>query len=57
MKNVLASVINRVLSRMRRRRDYQRAYWRWLIKRPFDLSGPSEKYPTREEIYDRYRNR
>ena len=42
---------------MKDRREYQRAYRRWLAKPPFPLTGPPEKYPTREEIHDRPRIR
>lgn len=44
-------------SRMRDRREYQRAMRRYLSKPPFDLTGEPEKYPTRDEIYDRVRIR
>ena len=43
--------------RMRDRREYQRAMRRYLAKPPFELSGPPEKYPTRENIHDRARLR
>ena len=42
---------------MKDRREYQRAMRRYLSKPPFELSGPPEKYPTREEIHDRTRFR
>jgi hypothetical protein len=38
---------------MRERREYQRAYRRWLARPSFNLTGNAEKYPTREEIHDR----
>jgi hypothetical protein len=44
-------------SRMKDRREYQRAMRRYLSKPPFDLSGEPEKYPSREEIHDRMRIR
>jgi hypothetical protein len=44
-------------TRMRDRREYQRAMRRWLAKPPFDLAGPPEKYPTRDEMHDRARIR
>jgi hypothetical protein len=44
-------------TRMRDRRDYQRAMKRYLAKPPFDLTGEPEKYPSREELYDRIRIR
>jgi hypothetical protein len=39
-------------SRMKDRREYQRAMRRYLSKPPFDLSGEAETYPTREDIHD-----
>jgi hypothetical protein len=42
---------------MKDRLEYQRAMERYLSKPPFDLSGPPEKYPSREEIHDRSRVR
>jgi hypothetical protein len=44
-------------SRMKDRREYQRAMRRYLSKPPFDLGGEPEKYPTRDELYDRTRIR
>jgi len=44
-------------ARMKDRREYQRAMRRYLSKPPFDFSGEPEKYPTREELYDRVRIR
>jgi plasmid stability protein len=44
-------------SRMKDRREYQRAMRRYLSKPPFDLTGEPEKYPTREDIHDRARIR
>ena len=44
-------------ARMRDRREYQRAMRRYLAKPPFDLSGEPEKYPSREDLYDRVRIR
>ncbi|MEO8064298.1 MAG: hypothetical protein ABI821_16305 [Pseudomonadota bacterium] len=44
-------------ARMKDRREYQRAMRRCLSKPPFDLSGEPEKYPSREELYDRVRIR
>jgi hypothetical protein len=42
---------------MKDRREYQRAMQRYLSKPPFELTGEPEKYPTRDEIYDRARIR
>jgi hypothetical protein len=44
-------------TRMRDRREYQRAMRRYLSKAPFDLSGDAETYPARQEIHDRARIR
>lgn len=44
-------------SRMKDRREYQRTMRRYLAKPPFDTTGAPEKYPTRQEIYDRSRIR
>lgn len=40
-------------SRMHGDADYEEAMRRYLAKEPQCLSGPGERYPTREEIYDR----
>ena len=44
-------------SRMKDRREYQRAMRRYFSKPPFDLTGAPQKYPTRDEIHDRSRIR
>ena len=44
-------------ARMKDRLEYQRAMRRYLSKPPFNLTGEPQKYPTREEIYDRVRVR
>jgi len=44
-------------SRMKDRREYQRAMRRYLAKPPFDTTGAPAHYPTREEIHDRPRIR
>jgi len=44
-------------ARMKDRRESQRAMRRYLAKPPFDLTGEPQKYPTRDEIYDRARIR
>ena len=38
---------------MRRSHEYEAAMKGWLAERPLELTGPSEPYPTREELYDR----
>jgi hypothetical protein len=42
---------------MKDRREYQLAMQRFFAKGPFNLSGESERYPKREELYDRVRIR
>jgi hypothetical protein len=42
---------------MRDRREYQRAYRRWLARPSFNLAGNPEKYPSRDEVHDRSRIR
>jgi hypothetical protein len=42
---------------MKDRREYQRAMRRYFAKPPFDLTGEPEKYPDRDELYDRPRIR
>jgi hypothetical protein len=44
-------------SRMKDRREYQRAMRRYLAKSPFDTTGAPGKYPTRRDIHDRSRIR
>ena len=54
-KNVsLSRFVGEVLrERMRQSREYEEAMRRWLAAKPFPLKGPPERYPTRDEIYDR----
>ena len=33
--------------------EYWAAYRSWREEKPFPLKGPRERYPTREELYDR----
>ena len=56
-KSVSRLVGEILLSRMKDRREYQRAMRRYLSKPPFDLTGAPEKYPAREDLYDRSRLR
>lgn len=39
--------------RMRQSREYEEAMRSWFAEKPFPLKGPPERYPTREELYDR----
>ena len=56
-KSISRYVGEQLQEQMRDRREYQRAYRRWLAKPPFALTGEPEKYPSREEIHDRPRVR
>jgi hypothetical protein len=38
---------------MRESREYEEAMKRFLSKGPFKLTGPAQRYPKREELYDR----
>jgi hypothetical protein len=42
---------------MRESGEYERAMQRWFAEKPVRLKGPAERYPTREELYDRGRLR
>ena len=54
----VSRVVGEILrERMKDRREYLRAMRRYLSKPAFDISGESEKYPSREELYDRVRIR
>ena len=39
--------------KMRHSREYQAAYQAFLAEKPLGLTGASERYPTRDELYDR----
>jgi hypothetical protein len=39
--------------RMLESREYDAAMKRYLSKEPFPLTGPPQRYPKREELYDR----
>jgi len=39
--------------RMRQSDRYEKAMKAWFAEKPFALKGPSQKYPTREELHDR----
>ena len=43
--------------RMREAGEYERAMRQWLAEKPAKLKGPAERYPTRDELYDRGRLR
>ncbi len=56
-KSISRYVGEQLQEQMLDRREYQRAYRRWLARPSFPLTGEPEKYPTREEIHDRPRVR
>ena len=33
--------------------EYKAAYRAWRQRKPFPLKGPPQRYPKREELYDR----
>lgn len=39
--------------RMDERTEYERAMRSYLSRKPTLMSGPDDKYPTREEVYER----
>lgn len=43
--------------RMREAGEYERAMRQWLAEKPVKLKAPAERYPTRDELYDRGRLR
>ena len=54
-KNVsLSRFVGELLAeRMRESREYDEAMRRFFALKSFPLKGPPERYPTREELYDR----
>jgi hypothetical protein len=54
----LSRLIGEVLQKdMRQAREYERAMRRFFARGPVVLKQPGDRYPTREEIYDRGRLR
>ena len=50
----LSRFISELLARELRHDDaYESAYRTWLAARPFALKGAPQRYPKREELYDR----
>ena len=50
----LSRYIGEVLREQIRRSDgYEKAMRAWLARKPFPLKGPPQKYPGRDELYDR----
>jgi hypothetical protein len=50
----LSRFMSELLARDLRHDDaYEAAYRGWLAARPFALKGPPQRYPKREELYDR----
>lgn len=56
-KSVSRFIGEHLQTSMKDRREYQRAYRRWLARPSFNLTGSPEKYPSRDEIHDRSRIR
>jgi hypothetical protein len=54
----LSRFIGRLLQEnMRQAREYERAMHRFFDGEPIALKGPRDRYPSREELYDRGRLR
>ena len=50
----LSRYIGEVLRReLRHESEYDAAYRAWRQRKPFPLKGPPQRYPKREELYDR----
>ncbi len=50
----LSRYIGEVLrEQVRRHDDYDQAMRRFLARKPFAIKGPAQRYPKREELYDR----
>jgi hypothetical protein len=50
----LSRFIGEVLGRdLRHEDEYDAAYRAWKAAKPFPLKGPPQRYPKREELYDR----
>jgi post-segregation antitoxin (ccd killing protein) len=50
----LSRLMSELLARELRHDDaYEAAYRGWRAARPFLLKGPPQRYPKREELYDR----
>jgi hypothetical protein len=56
-KSVSRLVGEMLHERMRESREYDEAMRRYLAKKPFKLTGRAQRYPKREELYDRPRLR
>ena len=56
-KSVSRLVGEMLQKHMRESREYDEAMRRYLAKKPFKLKGPRQRYPRREELYDRGRLR
>lgn len=56
-KSISRFVGEHLQASMKDRREYQRAYRRWLARPSFNLTGKPEEYPSREEVHDRTRVR
>lgn len=50
----LSRYVGEVLrEQLRRTDDYEHAMRRFFALKPFALKGPPQKYPSRDELYDR----
>ncbi len=50
----LSRYIGEVLrGELRHSDEYDAAYRAWRAEKPFPLKGPAERYPKRDELYDR----
>jgi len=50
----VSSFVGEVLrEHMRESREYDAAMKRYFAQKPFPLTGPPQRYPKREELYDR----
>ena len=50
----LSRLMSELLARELRHDDaYESAYRTWRAAKPFALKGPAQRYPKREELYDR----
>jgi plasmid stability protein len=56
-KSVSRLVGEMLQQHMRESREYGEAMRHWLAKKPFKLKGRRQRYPKREELYDRGRLR
>lgn len=46
-------VLELLRTELQRGDEYEAAYATWRARAPFPLKGPPQRYPKREELYDR----